>query len=331
LRWSGYLDEALAQTVDAEVLFMTHSWPAWGHERIAALLTAHRDTYKYIHDQTVRLLNAGLTIGEVADRVTLPASLQAQLGSRGYYGDVRHNARAVYQFYLGAYDGNPAHLDPLPPESSAPRYVALMGGAANVVAAAQQAFDSGEYRWAAELLDRVVFAEPANDAAKQLLARTYDQLGYGAESATWRNAYLTGAQELRNGPPTRGVDRSAFLALLAETPIERFLEAMAAGLDGPAAEGKDLTVNLVLSDTKESFVLWIENAVLHHRAGPPASDADATLTLTKQVFIRMMAGQAGAKDLLFGKDVRITGSRVDLLRFFSLIDKAPGTFAIVTP
>lgn len=330
LRWSGYLDGALAHVADADVLFMTHTWPAWG-ARAPALLTAHRDTYRYIHDQTVRLLNAGYTIGEVADRVALPASLQTQLGARGYYGDVRHNVRAVYQFYLGAFDGNPAHLDALPPEASAPRYVALMGGAANVVAAAQNAYDEGDYRWAAELLDRVVFAEPGNDAAKQLLARTYEQLGYGAESATWRNAYLTGAHELRNGPPARGVDRRAFLALLAETPVERFLEAMAAGLDGPAAEGKDFTVNLVLSDTRESFVLWIENAVLHHRAGPPTPDADATLTLTKQVFIRMMAGDAGVKDLLFGKEVRITGSRIDLLRFFSLIDKAPGTFAIVTP
>lgn len=330
-QWSRYLDDAIGHAAGAEVLFASHSWPTWGQERITALLEAHRDTYRYIHDQTVRLMNAGYTIGEVADRVTLPASLQAQVGARGYYGDVRHNARAVFQFYLGAYDGNPARLDALPPEAAAPRYVALMGGADRVVEAAQAAFDGGDYRWAAELLDRVVFAEPGHAAAKALLARTYEQMGYAAESATWRNAYLAGARELREGPPTRGQDRRAFLALLAQTPVERFLDAMAAGLDGPAAEGKAYVVNLVLTDTRETHVLRLRNAVLHHRAEPAAADADATLALTKAVFVRMMAGDVGVRELLFGDDVRITGSRVDLLRFLSLIDKAPGTFAIVTP
>jgi alkyl sulfatase BDS1-like metallo-beta-lactamase superfamily hydrolase len=156
-------------------------------------------------------------------------------------------------------------------------------------------------------------------------------MGYMAESATWRNAYLTGAMELRGGPPKKGVDRSYLIDALEQTPIERFLEAMAAGLDGPAAEGKDYKINLVLSDTGESFVLWIENAVLHHRKAAPAADANATLTLTKPIFVKMMAGTAGIKDTLLSDELKVAGSKVDLVRFFLLIDKAPGTFAMVTP
>ena len=331
LRWSTYLQEALDQLGDTEVFFGQHGWPVWGRDRIARLLVAQRDAYKYTHDQTVRLINAGHTPREIADTVRLPASLQAQLGARGYYGDLRHNVKAVYQFYMGAYDGNPAHLDPLPPEQSAKRTVELIGGADKAIAAAQLAFDKGEYRWTAELLNHVVFADGSNQAARALLARTYDQLGYAAESATWRNSYLTAAAELRNGPPTKGVDRAAVIDMLAQTPIERFLEAMAAGLNGPAAEGRDLKINLVFSDTRESFVLWIENAVLHHRRAPPAADAHATLTLPAQIFVRMMAGTAGLKDTLLNGDLQVDGSRIDLVRFFTLIDKAPGTFAVVTP
>lgn len=243
---------------------------------------------------------------------------------------MRHNVKAVYQFYLGAYDGNPAHLDPLPPVDVAKRYVALAGGADRAVAAAQQAFDQGDYRWTAELLNHVVFADAGNKSARELLARTYDQLGYAAEAATWRNSYLTAAAELRGGPPQQGIKRAALLDMLSHTPIERFLEAMAAGLNGPAAEGKNFKINLVLTDIRESHVLWIENAVLHHRRAEPAGDANATLTLTQGLFVRLMAGTAGAKDLLTSDDIQVSGSRIDLLRFLALIDKAPGNFPIVT-
>jgi alkyl sulfatase BDS1-like metallo-beta-lactamase superfamily hydrolase len=330
LRWATYMEQALDQTRDAEVYFGQHNWPIWGHQRIADFITKHRDVYKYTHDQTVRLINAGYTPREIADKIKLPKSLESYFGARGYYGDLRHNAKAVYQFYLGAYDGNPVNLDLLPPEESAKRYLELVGGADKAVAAAQTAFDKGDYRWAAELLNHAVFGQPGHAGAKELLARTYDQMGYMAEAATWRNSYLTAAAELRNGPPKKGVDRASFVEMLAQTPIERFLEAMAAGLDGPAAEGKDLKVNLVLSDTKESFVLWIENAVLHFKKSEPATDANATLTLTKGFFIKMMAGTAGVKDFLFSDELKIDGSKIDLVRFLALIDKAPETFAIVT-
>jgi alkyl sulfatase BDS1-like metallo-beta-lactamase superfamily hydrolase len=330
LRWATYMQQALDQLADAEIYVGQHNWPIWGNARIAEFITKHRDIYKYTHDQTVRLINAGYTPREIADMVKLPKSLASYPGARGYYGDLRHNVKAVYQFYLGAYDGNPANLNPLPPQESAKRYLELIGGADKAVAAAQAAFDKGDFRWAAELLNQVVFGAPDHKGASALLARTYDQMGYMAEAATWRNSYLTAAAELRDGPPKKGVDRSFLVDMLMETPIERFLEAMATGLDGPAADGKDLKVNLVLTDTKESYLLWIENAVLHFKKTAPDTSANATLTLTKPIFIKMMAGTAGVKDTLLSDDLKIDGSKIDLVRFFTLIDKAPGTFAIVT-
>ena len=331
LRWANDLDQALEQTADAEVFFAQHNWPIWGRARIAEFITKHRDVYKYTHDQTVRLINAGYTPREIADMIKLPKSLETYLNSRGYYGDLRHNVKAVYQFYMGFYDGNPANLNPLPPEESARRYLELFGGADKAIAAAQTAFDKGDYRWTAELLNHVVFAEPGNKNAINLLARTYDQMGYMAEAATWRNSYLTAAAELRNGPPKKGIDPSYAIDMIRQTPVELFLDAMAACLNGPDAEDMNLKINLVFSDTKESFVLWIENAVLHHKKAPPAANANATLTLTKEIFIKMIIGTAGVKDTLMSDDLKITGSKIDLIRFFRLIEKAPGTFAIVTP
>ena len=330
LRWSNYMEQALEQTKDAEIYMASHNWPVWGNANIQKLITMHRDVYKYTHDQTVRLINAGHTPREIADMVQLPKSLSGYFGARGYYGDLRHNVKAVYQFYLGAYDGNPANLNPLPPQESAKRYLELIGGSDKAVSAAQSAFDKGEYRWAAELLNQAVFGDPKNAAAKELLAKTYDQMGYMAEAATWRNSYLTAAQELRNGPPTKGVSKATLMQMLLQTPMERFLEAMAAGLNGPDAAGKDLKVNLVLTDIKESYVLWIENSVLHFKRAEPAADANATLTLTKTIFVKMIAGTAGVKDTLLSDDLKIGGSKIDLVRFFGLIEKAPGTFAIVT-
>jgi alkyl sulfatase BDS1-like metallo-beta-lactamase superfamily hydrolase len=331
LRWSNYMDQALDQTKEAEVYIASHNWPIWGNAKIKKHITMHRDVYKYTHDQTVRLINAGHTPREIADLVKLPKSLSEYFGARGYYGDIRHNVKAVYQFYLGAYDGNPANLDPLPPQAAAVKYLELMGGSDKATAAAQAAFDKGDYRWTAELLNQVVFGDPKHTAAKELLAKTYEQMGYMSEAATWRNSYLTAAHELRNGPPTKGVSKASLMQMLLQTPVERFLEAMAAGLNGPDAEGKDLKVNLVFTDLKESYVLWIENAVLHFKAGEPAADANATLTLTKDIFVKMIAGTAGVKDTLMSDDMKIGGSKIDLVRFFGLIEKAPGVFPVVTP
>lgn len=329
LRWATYMEQALEQTREAEVYIASHHWPIWGNANIQQFITMHRDVYKYTHDQTVRLMNAGYTPSEIADKVQLPKSLADFMAVRGHYGDLRHNVKAVYQYYLGFFDGNPAHLNPLPPTEAGRRYVDLAGGADKAIATAQKAFDQGDMRWAVELLNHVVMADASNKAAKELLAKSYEQMGYSAESATWRNAYLSGAQELRNGPPAKGMSKAGAIDLLLQTPMERFLEAMAASLDGPAAEGKNYRINLVLSDQKESYALWVENAVLHFKRGQHP-EANATLTLTKPLFVKIIAGSAGIQDTLLSEDLKVSGSKVDLVRFFGLIEKAAGTFGIVS-
>lgn len=329
LLWSKYLQQALDDLGDTEIYIGQHNQPIWGQQRIRDFITVQRDVYKYTHDQTVRLMNQGFTPREIAEQVRLPESLSRHLNSRGYYGDLRHNVKAVYQFYLGAYDGNPANLDLHTPSESGKRYVALLG-ADKMLSAAQTAYDQGDFRWAAELLNHLVMADSGNTPAKTLLAQVYDQLGYQSESATWRNAYLTGAMELRQGPPKKGVSKANAVDMLQQVPTERFLEAMAAGINGPDADGKSLKINLELSDTHESYVLWIENAVLHHRAAPAASDANATLTLTRPLLVKIIAGTAGIKDTLLSDDLAVTGSKIDLVRFFGLLDKMSGTFPIVT-
>jgi alkyl sulfatase BDS1-like metallo-beta-lactamase superfamily hydrolase len=330
LKWADYIDQSLAYAADAEVVFNQHHWPVWGQERIREFMVKQRDTYKFIHDQTVRHMNAGLTAPEIAETMKLPKSLDDYLNAHGYYGTLRHNVKAVYQHYLGWFDAHPSNLDALPPVEAGKRYVTLAGGIDKLVAAAQAAFDAGDYRWAAEMLKHAVYAEPKNKAAGELLARSFEQMGYVAESAPWRNFYLTGAYELRNGVPEKGITIDIMLDMLKHTPIERFLERMAASIDGSKAADADLKINLVFSDLKESYVLQIENAVLHFRKAPPVKDANATLTLTKAFFLQMMTGQAGAKDLLLSDKTKIDGSTVDLGRFFSMIEKAPGTFPIVT-
>ncbi len=329
LRWATYMEQALEQTRQAEVYIASHHWPIWGNANIQQFITMHRDVYKYTHDQTVRLMNAGYTPSEIADKVQLPKSLADFMAVRGHYGDLRHNIKAVYQYYLGFFDGNPAHLNPLAPTDVGKRYVDLAGGADKAIAAAQKAFDQGDMRWAAELLNHVVMADASNKAAKELLAKSYEQMGYSAESATWRNAYLSGAQELRNGAPAKGMSKAGAIDLLLQTPMERFLEAMAASLDGPAAEGKNYRINLVLSDQKESYALWIDNAVLHFKRGQHP-EANATLTLTKPLFVKIIAGSAGIQDTLLSDELKLSGSKVDLVRFFGLIEKAPGSFGIVS-
>jgi alkyl sulfatase BDS1-like metallo-beta-lactamase superfamily hydrolase len=330
LKWADYIDQSLAYAADAEVVFNQHHWPVWGGERIREFMVKQRDTYKFIHDQTVRQMNAGLTAPEIAETMKLPKSLDDYLNVHGYYGTLRHNVKAVYQHYLGWFDAHPSNLDALPPVEAGKRYVTLAGGIDKLVAAAQVAFDAGDYRWAAEMLKHAGYAEPKNKAASELLARSFEQLGYVAESAPWRNFYLTGAYELRNGVPEKGITIDIMLDMLKHTPIERFLERMAASIDGNKAADSNLKINLVFSDLKESYVLRIENAVLHFHKAPPDKDANATLTLTKAFFLQMMTGQAGAKDLLLSDQTKIEGSKIDLGRFFSMIEKAPGTFPIVT-
>lgn len=330
LKWVGYLDEALNLFGDAEVYVGSHQWPVWGKERVQALLESQRDTFKYIHDQTLHLALQGFTSREIAEQLKLPAKLNKTFSSRGYYGTVAHNSKAVYQFYFGWYDANPANLNPLPPESAGKKYVEFMGGADEVLKKARKTFDDGEYRWTAEVLSHLVFAEPGNADAKALLAKTYDQLGYQAESAPWRDAYLTGAYELRHGTPKQVLDMSSTIELLRSTPMPRFLDAMAARLKADKAEGKEFTINLVLTDLKQSYVLHLKNSVMHHRAGIDPK-ANATLKLTHAIYLKMVTGKAGINDTLLSDDLNVEGSRLDLVRFFTLFEQPNGSFNIVTP
>ena len=332
LKWSDYIDQAIGLFGhDAEVYFGSHHWPIWGKERINSFLKSQRDTYKFIHDQTLRMANSGATPKEIAEELKLPSTLEKNFSNRGYYGTLSHNAKAVYQLYFGWYDGNPANLDPLPPAEAGAAYVEAIGGADKLLNIAQQAFDKGNYRWGAELLNHLVFAEPKNQAARELLAKTYDQLGYQAESGPWRDEYLTGAYELRNGSPSEKLSLQEAKNLIAETPLPLFFTSMAAMLNGPRADGKHLLINFNFTDLKENHVLEVENAVLHHRIAPPVANADATLNLTKPLFLQLVTGSAGLKDTLFSDDLNIEGSRLSLLEFFKLLDKPQGNFNIIEP
>jgi alkyl sulfatase BDS1-like metallo-beta-lactamase superfamily hydrolase len=344
LKWSGYIEQARNRFAAADIYFASHHWPMWGQDNIQNFLKLQRDSYKYIHDQSVRLLNGGATPSEVAEEIVLPESLRTSFPNRGYYGTLKHNAKAVYQNYLGWYDANPANLDPLPNTESAGRYIKMMGGIENVVAQAQITFDSAEedsgaYRWVAELLNKAVFFDPEHQAAKALLAKTYDQLGYQAESAPWRDVYLSAAYELRHGGPDKGIDITLMRDVLLETPVERFFDTMSVRLNGPKAEGERYIIKVNFTDKNLSYVLYLENSVLYYLAeqtwqashDKQASEINATLNVKHELFIDMLIGRAGLKETLFSADLTIDGSKLDLLSFLSLFDRPAGDFNIVTP
>jgi len=332
LAWSRFIDDAKNRFSQADVYFASHHWPIWGRERISAFLEVQRDTYKFIHDQTLRLASKGHTPLEIAEQLELPESLQQTFSNRGYYGTLRHNVRAVYQRYFGWYDANPANLNPLPPEQAAKRYIGAMGGAENVLGQAQQAFDAGEYRWVATLLNHLVFAQPDNVKAKALLARNYDQLGYQAESGPWRDVYLTGALELRKGKQSF-VDEMMPLSkgIIKYAERSHFFAVMAAQLDPEAADGMEMTVNFFFTDLDENHVLSLKNSVLHHKQAAIDPDANVTLRITYDLFLDLAMGMASIKELVFSDQLSIEGSKIDLVRFFALQDKKDGKFNIVTP
>lgn len=331
LLWSSYLDDAIARFPETEVTFASHQWPVFGNERALAHLAKHRDVFKYLHDQTLRLANGGATPREIAEEIELPPSLANYFAVRGYYGTVRHNAKAVYQNYFGWYDANPANLDPLPPADAAKRYVEAMGGAAEVLRRAREAYDRGEYRWVATLLNHAVFANPDDAAAKALLADAYDQLGYQAESGPWRDVYLSGAHELRHGITVPPPNAATAAGVLRHLPPDGFFAAMASRLDGPKADGKSLTLNFEFTDLGQTWVLSLENAVLHARQRDADPKAAATVKLTRDFLVKLATQQAGLREMLFSDDLAVEGSRLELLSFFSLLDSPDGRFPIVTP
>jgi alkyl sulfatase BDS1-like metallo-beta-lactamase superfamily hydrolase len=339
--WSGYIDEARTKFSDADVYFASHHWPLWGQENINDFLIKQRDTYKFIHDQSVRMLNQGFTPNEIAENLELPAALNEDFHNQGYYGTVKHNAKAVYQGYLGWFTANPAKLNPLPETEAANRYVEMMGGVEAIVNKAQSQFDAASelnteegvksYRWLAELLNHAVYAVPNHAEAKALLAKVYDQLGYQAESAPWRDFYLTGAYELRHGGPEEGISPAVMKEVLLKTPVANFFDSMAVRLKADKADGETINVKITFTDLNESYLLMLDNSVLHHKKVEADTPADATLKLTQPLFVDIIVGHAGLKDTLFGDDLSVEGSKLDLISFFSMLDKPMGTFNIVTP
>jgi alkyl sulfatase BDS1-like metallo-beta-lactamase superfamily hydrolase len=329
--WAGYLNEALTLYGDkTDVLFTPHFWPRWGNAEISDYIGKHRDAYKYLHDQSVRMMNQGLTGPEIADQIALPPALSNEWYNRDYYGTLRFNARAVYQRYMGFYDANPANLNPLVPTESAPRTIALMGGAAPVLKAAQASFAKGEYRWVAELLNKLVFAEPTNKAAKDLLADTYEQLGYQAESAIWRNIYLSGAMELRNG---LGAPRSTSSSLdtIRNTPTADIIDLLSVRLNGPKAVAAPISLDLVFPDRKEHWRLSVANGVLIGTPNPKGAAAGTTYTLPRAAFLGILGGQATMDDLVRLNAVKIEGEVGALGKFLGLMDTYDPMFPIVTP
>ncbi|MEQ8516940.1 MAG: alkyl sulfatase dimerization domain-containing protein, partial [Chromatocurvus sp.] len=293
-------------------------------------LKNQRDIYKYSHDQTMRLAARGLTSNEIAESIALPVALQDNFATRDYYGTLKHNAKAVYQFYFGWYDGNPVNLDPLPPESQGRRYVEAMGGAEAVLQRSRDAYREGAFQWAARLAHHVVFADPGNESARIMLARSYDQLGYLAESGPWRDVYLSGAHELRNGiAPMTGLTDST--GLLGAIPIDLFLTAMATNLNPEKADDKVITLNLRVPEKEAEFTLLLENAVMNFREGM-TDDADATLTISHPTLLRVLGGEARITDLVGNDGVSVVGSRIRLGQFFDSFDRVEDpAFALTTP
>jgi len=329
--WSRYLDASLLRYGErADVMFTQHSWPTWGGEAIRTLLADQRDLYAFIHDRTLHLMNQGLTPDEIAQAVPrLPGTLDRQWYARGYYGTLSFNVRAVYQRYLGFYDANPAHLDPLPPVQAGQRYVAAMGGGANVLAMMRAAMAQGDHRWAVQLGNHLVFAEPQNAAAREAQADALEQLAYQSESAIWRNMYLTGATELRQGVPVPSGRVTVDLAKAA-TPA-MFFDFMAIRLDADKAQGHDMTLNWRFDDLDQSFALTLRNGVLTQREGMQHAKADATVRMSKAVLDRISLRQLDFATALKQGDIRVEGQAGKLPELLGLLVAFSPAFNIVTP
>ena len=331
LLWSGYIGQSIDRLDQVEVFFNSHHWPTWGHDRIITQMEQQQDMYKFTHDQTVRLANLGYTPSEIAERLRLPKSLAGNFHLRGYYGTLSHNSKAVYQHYFGWYQGNPAQLNPLPPEQSSVRYVEFMGGAEAILHKASESMQRGEYRWVAEVLNHLVFAQPDNDAALQMLAYAYRQLGYQAESGPWRDIYLSGALELQSESREQFYDPGLARAFVQQVPLMQFMKALSVRLDAEKAEAELLVINVLFTDQQQNFVLTVRNSVLHYQQLPAANNADASIALTKNLFVDLLLGQVGIQQLLTTDELQVDGSVLKLLKFFSLLGESNDNFNIVTP
>lgn len=331
LQWSKYIGETIALFGDkTEVRFQSHHWPQWGQAQIGEYLKKQRAIYKYTHDQSVRMMNLGMNAEEIAEAIKLPPELESFWAGRGNYGSLKHNAKAVYQRYLGWYDANPANLDKLPPQPAAKKYVEYMGGSAAVLQKAKVDFAKGEYRWVAEAAKQVVFAEPDNLEAKNLLADTFEQLGYQAESGPWRSMYLQGAFELRNGKPTAGGAVTASPDVIRAMTPEMLFDYLAVRLNGERAAGKKLVLNYNFTDLGKSYALTVENGVLTYEP-KAAAKADVGLSMSKTTLEDIQLGKATLEQKVASGELKFDGRPQAFGEFMGLLDKFDFWFDIVTP
>ena len=334
LGWAKAIDAMIARfAADTDLVFASHHWPTWGHDEALTLLRTQRDTYRFLHDETLRLANRGETMLEIAEQLELPPALARTWASRGYYGSVNHNVKAIYQRYLGFFDGNPATLHPHPPVAAATRYVAYMGGADAILERARADHEAGDDRWVAEVVRHVVFADPDNVEARHLLADALTQLGYQAESGPWRNFYLTGAKELRDGVMVLPTPTTTSPDVIAVMPTSLILDYLAIRLTHPDAAHLAGTALLVLPDVDERHLLELSNGVLHNRPVPAGADvtADAIITLPRARLNELLAADDPAAAMTSGDGVHVEGDPTALLSAFDLLDDFPFWFDIVTP
>ena len=329
-KWTDYLNETLDKWgSQAEVLFMPHTWPVWGNQHINDYIGKYRDTIKYIHDQTLHLANQGYTMNEIGNMIHLPETLDKNWASRGYYGSVSHNARAVYNFYLGYYDGNPANLNPYGQVDMGKRYVKALGGSAHAINLAREAYNQGDYRWASELLKQVIAANPGDQVAKNLQADTFEQLGYQAESATWRGFYLTGAKELREGAKKIEHASTASPDTIKGMTVEMLLDYMAVRLNSEKAAGKSISLNFNLSDN-DNLNLSLNNSVLNYRKVLQPK-VDASFYMSRSDLHDVLVGQAKMADLVKAKKAKIIGNGAKLEEIIACLDNFDLWVNIVTP
>ena len=330
--WSKYIGGALQRYgATSDVVIAQHNWPVWGRERVQDYLKKQRDTYKYVHDQTVRLMNHGLVGAEIAETLRMPPSLVQEGSSHPFYGHLKHNVKAIYQRYLGYYDGNPANLEALPPVPAAKKAVEYMGGAEAVLARARADFARGEYRWVAQVASQLVFADPANTAARALAADAYEQLGYQMESATARNAFLQGARELRLGVPQLPSIGTGSPDVIRALTLDMFFDFLGVRLNGDKAQGKTIVLNWRFTDTKQDYVLNLENSALTHVADAQAPNADATLTLTRATLDEISLQKTTIPAALQSGAITVTGKAEKVAEMLGLLETFTPGFAIVEP
>ncbi len=332
LAWSKYLNDAIDQWGgEVEVLYAPHHWPVWGNAEVVDHLKKQRDMYRYINDQPLRLANHGYKMVEIAEMIELPQSLATVWADRGYYGSVNHDMKSTYVNYLGWFDGNPAMLHVFPPAEASKRYVEFMGGPDAVLKKAKEYYDKGDYRWVAEVVNHVVFADPDNQAARNLQADALEQLGYQAESGPWRNFYLSGAKELREGVKKLGAPDTASPDTIRAMNLDLLFDWVAMRLNGPKADGKTITLNFNFTDTNEQYVLGLENSAIHYSKNKQVDNADATVTLKRATLNDVLLGQGTLNDKIKSGDIKVDGDQAKLDELVSMLDTFDFWFNIVTP